>query len=353
MCLKFSGVSKDAVKARAAGAWDRILLELSPAIASALDRPGLVHIDCPIHGGRKDFRVFRDVAETGGGVCTCGTWPDGFALIGAVNGWSFKETLSEVGRLVLGDKPTLSPVSRITRKRDTAREDAAIRQRLTALWRGSFSLTKKEAEPGRTYLVNRGLMLPAGLQGVRYHPAMAYYDEEGKLAGRFPGLLALVTAPDGQPVTIHRTFLSADGRKAPVASPKKLCAHAACRPLQGASIRLFPAAETLAVAEGIETALAVTQLSGIPCWATVSAGLMEQFVPPPGVRMVRIFADRDSPNKGHPQGHGQEAAEKLARRLTESGVAAKIELPPMPIPVGRKGVDWLDVLEGVNAIRAA
>lgn len=350
--IRFSDICKKEVKAKAAGMWDRIIQSLAPSISSALDHPGLVHIDCPMHGGSGDFRVYRDVVDSGGGVCTCGNWPDGIALIGAVNDWTFKDSLSEIGRMILGDKPQLTPVHREARKRDTARENAAIRHRLVALWNGGLSIKSADARIAWMYLVSRGLKLPRNLQSVRFHPSMAYY-EKGELVGHFPGFMACVMSPDGTPVTIHRTFLSEDGRKAPVESPKKLCPHASYRPLQGSAIRLFPATDTLAVAEGIETALAVTEMTGIPCWATVTAGLMAEFVPPPGIKRVTVFADKDSPSKFHPSGHGQEAAKALAERLWKCGIQAGVELPPGDIPEGRKGIDWLDVLEGVNALKAA
>ena len=204
--IRFSDICKKEVKAKAAGMWDRIIQSLAPSISSALDHPGLVHIDCPMHGGSGDFRVYRDVVDSGGGVCTCGNWPDGIALIGAVNDWTFKDSLSEIGRMILGDKPELTPVRREARKRDTAREDAAIRQRLVALWNGGRSIKSAEARLVWMYLVGRGLKLPRNLQSVRFHPSMAYY-EKGELVGHFPGFMACVMAPDGTPVTMPHSPL--------------------------------------------------------------------------------------------------------------------------------------------------
>ena len=333
-------VCKNEVRAKAAGIWDRIIATLAPSIAPALEKPGLRHIDCPMHGGNNDFRVFRDVCDTGGGICTCGSWADGFGLIGAVNGWSFHQTLQEVGGLLLGNSPQLTPATaKPVRQVDTAREDRAIRHRLTAIWRGSIPLSDPAAEPARLYLAGRGL--DADVNAVRFHPTLAYHDG-GVLVGNYPALVALVLSPDGLPVSIHRTFLTATGQKADVVAPKKLCSHPSDRPLQGAAIRLYPAERTLAVAEGIETAMAVTRLSRVPCWATITAGLMEQFVPPPGVEKVLIFADKDRPTKFHPQGHGQEASRALAERLWKMGIKAGVRLPPVEIPEGKKGIDWLD-----------
>lgn len=336
-------ICKHELKAKAEGMWDQILIALAPKIADALDKPGLRHIDCPMHGGTNDFRVFRDVSTSGGGVCTCGTWPDGFGLLSALNGWSFKETLEEVSRKIMGETPQLSPVpAKPARRIDTASEDRAIRSRLTAIVRGSVPISDPSAELGRRYLVGRGL--DPNEVALRFHASLAYYEAK-VFVGHFPAIVALVKSPLGMPVSIHRTYLSTEGRKADVGSPKKLCEHASDRPLQGAAIRLYPAGRTLAVAEGIETAMAVTKLTGVPCWATMTAGLMEKFVPPSGVEKVLIFADKDRPSRYHPQGHGQEASRKLAENLWKIGVKAGVRLPPLDIPDGQKGIDWLDCLK--------
>ena len=94
-------------------------------------------------------------------------------------------------------------------------------------------------------------------------------------------------------------------------------------------------------------------MTGIPCWVTVTAGLMAEFVPPPGIKRVTIYADKDSPSKFHPKGHGQEAATMLAERLWKSGIQAGVELPPIDIPDGKKGIDWLDIHVGVSALQKA
>jgi putative DNA primase/helicase len=51
------------------------------------------------------------------------------------------------------------------------------------------------------------------------HPGLRYQD--GETVGTYAAMLATVTAPDGRAVSLHRTYLQ-DGRKAPVANPKKL-----------------------------------------------------------------------------------------------------------------------------------
>jgi len=69
------------VRELAAGRWLDLLGALAPELTPALDRVGR-HVPCPVHGGADGFRLFRDVKQTGGGICnTCGTFPDGFALL--------------------------------------------------------------------------------------------------------------------------------------------------------------------------------------------------------------------------------------------------------------------------------
>ena len=147
---------------------------------------------------------------------------------------------------------------------------------------------------------------------VRFHPALGYWQhndhDEAELIGRFPAMVALVTGADGMPVTVHRTYLTADGRKAPVAEPKKLMGYPGHR-LVGGAIRLSAPGPVLGVAEGIETALAVHLRTGMPVWSAVSAGLLARLEPPAGTSLVVIWADRDR------SGAGEAAALTLRERL--------------------------------------
>jgi len=145
-------------------------------------------------------------------------------------------------------------------------------------------------------------------------------------------------------VTIHRTYLTQDGKKAPVDSPKKLMSYPKDRKIIGGAIRLVDPGPVLAIAEGLETALAVLEGTGLPVWCAVNALLLENFVPPPGVERVVVFADKDRPTDQHPSGHGQEAAKRLVQRLWEMGIKASAIVPAGSIPPGQKSLDWLDIL---------
>ena len=91
--------------------------------------------------------------------------------------------------------------------------------------------------------------------------------------------------------------------------PRKLLPALAGDALAGAAIRLAPAGEVLGVAEGLETALAASALSGMPVWACLSATLLRRFEPPSGVRLLTIWVDKDR------SGTGERAAAALRDRL--------------------------------------
>ena len=81
------------------GQWPSIIAALSHAdVSDALAKIGK-HVRCHNdHGNTKQqFRLYKDFAETGGGVCnTCGSSADGFAMFDYLNGWDRKTAVREV-----------------------------------------------------------------------------------------------------------------------------------------------------------------------------------------------------------------------------------------------------------------
>jgi putative DNA primase/helicase len=144
-------------------------------------------------------------------------------------------------------------------------------------------------------------------------------------------MVARVDDPHGELATIHRTYLKLDGHKADVPTVKRLMPCAVPGATTGGAIRLYTPDETLAVTEGIETALAVRCATGLPVWATSSAGGMARLIVPPPVSLVVICADHDPA--------GLDAARALARRLLGEQRRVKILAPDTP------GADWADQQE--------
>lgn len=328
----------DEVKRRAIGRWDMILRILAPEIQDALDNPKK-HFKCPVHGGKDGFRVFKDVADTGGTVCnTCGIMPDGFATLRWLRNWSFPEILREVDAVLGGYSPVTLPAVKV-KKPDPAeqqKKNAELREYIKRIWSESIPMMADGARPVRSYLAGRGLTVDEDIYVIRMHPSLPYLDEDGNFVARFPAMIARVAAPDNTRITLHRTYLTEEGRKAPVDNPKKLLSYPDDLNMQGAAIRLARPMPVLGIAEGIETALAVTELFEIPCWAAINATLLGGFEPPPETLWVMVFADKDV------SGAGERAADSLWEKLRQRNVKVTIHYPPLEVPPGDKGVDWLD-----------
>lgn len=201
-----------------------------------------------------------------------------------------------------------------------------------------------EQAPAMRYLERRAIRVSSRdlsvMNCVRFHPNLAYFDNESrKMVGKFPALVFAIRRFDGEIVNVHRIYLSADGQKAPVTEPKKMTAVAKGTSITGGSIALLkPEHCVIGVAEGVETALAVSTATGLPVWSCVNATLLEKFVPPKDVKCILIFADKDRSLTG------QNAAQALSKRLLLSGLTVRVFLPKDPIAEHEKGVDWNDML---------
>jgi putative DNA primase/helicase len=217
-----------------------------------------------------------------------------------------------------GPQPRSSP-------EEIQRRQAALEK----VWKHSRPVTWSDAA-GR-YLIRRGLWQEPVPSVLRYHPCLPYRHDDSHFS-HYPAMVALVQGPQGQAVSIHRTHLDSNGRKANVPTVKKLMPTLTTA--RGAAVRLDPPGDTLALAEGIETALAVRRSAGVPTWAALSATGLKSLVVPDMVRLAVICADHDA------NGTGEQAARVLAQRLLAEGRHAKILMPSTP------GTDWADALEG-------
>ncbi|HEY9871352.1 MAG TPA: toprim domain-containing protein [Candidatus Obscuribacterales bacterium] len=191
--------------------------------------------------------------------------------------------------------------------------------------------------PVYRYLSNRGIRLCQIPGTLRYHPSLARWEQDGDkwaIAGRHPAMVVRIDDPDGNFVTVHQTFLTHEGRKAGIQPAKRIKSTGI--PLNGCAIRLFPVTDGLIIAEGVETALALHVMTGLPVWATISASLMKSLVLPASIQEVAIGVDLDL------NGAGERAANELAWRLQQEGRRVKLMIPPGT--ASDKGIDWADVL---------
>lgn len=349
------------VREAAAGKWERIIKALVPNIPDKAFQKLGTHVACPVHhaGSQKrgdGFKLFKkDFHLSGGGMCnTCGAYPDGFALIMWARSFSFVEALEAVAHeLGIRSKEDERAQAQINRHNDAERaemqrqiqqkraeDDVRARRKLKEIWQETISLTHPEAEPARLYLKKRKIRCwdRAGLESViRFHRGLKSWNEDLQYEGTYPAIICLVTNA-GVPITLHRIYLTEKGEKAPIESAKKMCEYPSDRSVTGGGIITGPWSDVIDIAEGPETSLAVETATGLTCFPMVNATLLEEFRPHAGVRAIRVWADKDRSERG------EEAAKRLKERMLEFGIKVAIMLPPLPIPEGKKGVDWNDVL---------
>lgn len=218
-------------------------------------------------------------------------------------------------------------------KRRRQAEERAERERkrlfCADLWRATV---EADATLVDIYLRSRGITGPIP-RAIRFHPAapLRYPDPDKGPGRRHPAMVAIATGPDGRTaVGLHVTALKPDGSaKADMGdfSPKRMFGE-----FSGAVVQLgsVPDDGRLGVAEGIETALAYRDLTGLPTWAALSTSGLRSFSPPEGVRHLTIAADGDEA--------GREAGRVLAERARR-----RCDCTLAPAPQDR---DWADALKG-------
>ena len=322
------------LKQRAHGRWTEILraLGVEEQILNGRNQP------CPLCGGTDRFQ-YTDKYGEGNYYCRgCGPG-GGLKLLQGVRGWDFGTILKRI-------EETVGMVGPVVHSRPEPSLDR-MRKLAKRLWDDARPVVKGD-EVDR-YLRNRGLCLSEYPKVLRLHPALGYYEKDAagkshKLA-EYPAMLACIQSADGQAATLHRTYLR-DGRKAAIVSAKKVLSSG----INGAAVRLFEPTEELALAEGIETALAVHVRTGKAVWAAISAGNMERLCLPATVKRVCIYADNDADSEYD----GQACAFALARRLKKEGKKTGVRQVEVFVP-RQAGSDWADVwrVHHENVLRAA
>jgi hypothetical protein len=175
-----------------------------------------------------------------------------------------------------------------------------------------------EGTAAARYVTRRGLLLP--LADIRFHPRCPWGP---KPTTRFlPALIVAVR--EGLTLrAIQRIFLDTKNGgyldKVTLGAPGAGAWHSS------------RAGETLAIAEGFETAAAFTQINQIPCWSTMGAARLDRIQLPSSVRHLIIAEDNDA--------EGRRARRKAWQAYRERGLTVA-RMPP-PEPYG----DWADMLK--------
>lgn len=317
------------------GHWPEFYRANAPWMESAMQRGDNSGAPCPHHKGKsgKAFFLMKDFAENGGGGCnSCGTFSNGIKLWAWSEGISEREAAAMIRRWY-NERFGIRSLPEQTRRVDEQRRREQI---MSGLWLDSLPLSSADASDGRAYLVRRGLSehwAERTSHALRYHPEVEYWHAGRKLKC-MRAIIVRLDNPEGKMVGLHRIYIGAKGayKNLDLPGERKKMLTARRGVLAGGAIRLNRNYEhALGIAEGVETALAVMQGTGMPVWATYSSSILPQVVIPPEIAEVVIWADNDAP----PQA-GYEKACELKQRLWRQGVRAKIRLPSI------EGLDWLD-----------
>jgi putative DNA primase/helicase len=301
-------MSRDTV-AQAQGKWKDILIRfgINPEFLTGKHGP------CPFCGGGKDRFRWDDKDGSGSYFCSqCGAGT-GMQFLGKARGWDMHRTAQEIDKILGWAKAEGKP---------PARTEEDLRRSMEHLLGAAGQVTRGTA--AWRYLDRRCGNPAVFVDDLRAIPRLKHSVE----AGFHPAILAILRHADGRAASVHRTFLTEDGQKAPVDPVRKMFQGL---PITGSAVRLGPLRETLGIAEGIETAICAAKIFRLPVWSAISAGGMEAWIPPEGVKSAMICADNDASFTG------QKAAYVLAQRLHRLGLAVEVRWPD------EVGTDWADV----------
>lgn len=297
------------VHARIGAAWPAILAQLGVPEEYLREKVGNRerHGPCP-HCGGTDRYFFDNKYGRGDFHCRSCGHGDGFKLLELVHGWPFLEALKRVIEAAGLNTEQTHTVTRFS-SRDSADPAPSVMpviarppDRVLRLRRDLCAI--EDCDAAVDYLADTRKLwpLPKGCT-LRGHSTVEYW-QEGQRIGRYPAIVAEILDINGELVTFHVTYL--EGRqKLAQYEPRKILSPLTGR--EGCAVRLMPAADTLGIAEGIETALSAAIIDDVPVWAAINAALLAKFEPPPSVKKLIVFADRDEA--------GLMAAGRLMERL--------------------------------------
>src|SRR4030042_132709 len=248
----FENIKFDEIREKAKGRWFGIMQALGIQVGDG------GHTGCPICGPGQNKHRFRFSEKEGNGVwiCTQCQGGDGFSLVQKVLGCDIKEAFEAVAKVI-----DVAPSNPITQEKKADPEE------FKKLLKASYKV--KKGDPVGKYLKERGLSdIP---KNIFYCPAC--YEFETRQDQN--AMLAIFRAPDGEALTLHRTFIK-DGKKLDVKAPRKTMSVLDGKKMTGGAVRLYDGKpEVLGVCEGIETAIAVHEMYGVVIWHCLNENLLE------------------------------------------------------------------------------
>ena len=198
---------------------------------------------------------------------------------------------------------------------------------INTLWRESNDIKGTIAH---SYLLRRNIEITS--DALRFHPNISHPGGE-----YYPAVLCKISDMFNKMIGLQRIYLTSRGEKINKKPTKAIVGN-----LKGGSVKLAPLNENgvLGIAEGIETALSVTQALGIPVWATLGSSNMHSIgLPPPSIiHTIKIYADNDDNEVG------LNAMYKAGDVFTAEGYTVY----SVPFPKHLNGSDYNDLLKNTD-----
>ncbi|MBO0766999.1 MAG: hypothetical protein J2P50_20735 [Hyphomicrobiaceae bacterium] len=204
--------SPNSLRARTRGRWFAILATLG------VDRRYLrnKHGPCPACGGTDRFR-WDDKNGDGTFYCSqCGAG-SGVDLLMRVRRLSFRQAALLIEQAIFDTRSSFLGRDDLPAAPPQPSE-AAIADAVNALWRRAEPL--RTGDPIDLWFRHRGIRLPIPPASLRTAMRVRH---RGPPLTFYPAMLAQLTDPAGTPVTIHRTWLTQTGTKAPVDPVRMFC----------------------------------------------------------------------------------------------------------------------------------
>ena len=223
----------------------------------------------------------------------------------------------------------IKPIDTDAQTAREAQERAVKVGQALSIWNASQSAQDSLAHE---YLTNaRGLGIGELSDPIRFHPALKYWHDGRHLFTSSAMVAKIVDCVSGELIGAHITYLDDKAQKhheAPYARKMRGVVKGGC-------VRLGSLDGVRGVAEGIESALAFTELYGVPCDAALSTDGMRNYTPPNKCGGLLICHDNDANQVGQMAGHD------LARRMIANGIDCAFRPSP-------SGSDWNDYLQGAR-----
>lgn len=222
-----------------------------------------------------------------------------------------------------GEVEAIAAIAGIPSDLIVAPEPAALKvARALKLWGKAASAV---GTPVESYLRGRSITVPVPAT-IRYLQRQRNWNDGQDYAAMIALVERLPEDSEGSSSLIgsgvHLTFLESHADAPSVQKAATESNKLSLGQLRHGGVWLAPVDQfcgDLAVAEGIETALSVLQLTRLPTVATLSAAGMHTFNWPPRTRRLWIAADNDAA--------GMRAAKALLARALCAGIQADIKIP--------------------------